>query len=484
MSACFLGIDIGTQGARIVLMDADGELVASAAEAFPLSEASREEQSAEQWWDSCVRLLQEVVARAKARVDLSAVRAVGVTSTSGTVIPLDATYEPLYNAIMYSDPRSAAEGLRCKQAALQYHPGGYSGFNASSGLSKMVWFVENHPSIAGRIHLWVHAADFITGKLSGRWNVTDDTNALKSGFDVKDRTWPAYIYEQLPLKKEWLPEVVRSGTPIGVLSRELTSVLGLKDGIQVVAGMTDGCASQIASGAVSLGDWNTTIGTTMVIKGVTARELTDPGDRLYSHRHPEGYWMPGGASNTGGDWVTREFGEDLSSLNAAAAELIPTGLMAWPLIQQGERFPFIAPEAKGFAPSGLSDGERFAANMEGVAYIERYAYDMIRQLSGERIKAVYTAGGASNSEVWLTIRSNVLRLPIYKMMHVTGAAGAAILAASQTYYTSLTEAGRAMTRIEKEILPRPEMTAAYEEGYRNFLKILQEKGYIREETYA
>jgi len=483
-NAYFLGIDVGTQGARIVLLDAGGDMVASGEEAFPLSDASREEQSPEQWWETCLRLLETVIESARGVADLSAVTAVGVTSTSGTVIPLDPLHMPLHNAIMYSDPRSAAEGLRCKAAAVKYHPEGYSGFNASSGLSKMLWFVEQFPSKAEKLNRWAHAADYITGKLSGRWGITDYTNALKSGFDVKEEFWPAYIYEQLPLKKDWLPEVVPSGTPIGVLSPVLAAKLGLPEGVQVVAGMTDGCASQVASGAVSLGDWNTTIGTTMVIKGVTTRELKDPGDRLYSHRHPEGYWMPGGASNTGGDWVTREFKEDLQALNDAACHLIPTGLMAWPLVQQGERFPFIAPQARGFSPPGLSAAMRFTASMEGVAYIERYAYEMIRKLSGEDIKAVYTAGGGSNSEVWLTIRSNVLNLPIYKMQHVTGAAGAAILAASKTYYASLMEAGRAMTRIEKEIAPQPGMAAAYNEAYQLFLRTLQYKGYIKEELYA
>jgi sugar (pentulose or hexulose) kinase len=466
------------------MLDDSEDMVASGEEIFPLSDASREEQSPEQWWETCLQLLETVTAAAGRIVDLSAVRAVGVTSTSGTVIPLDPMHLPLHNAIMYSDPRSAAEGLRCKAMAVKYHPGGYSGFNASSGLSKMLWFVEQFPSKAARLHKWAHAADYITGKLSGHWGITDYTNALKSGFDVNEKIWPAYIYEQLPLKKDWLPEVVPSGTPIGVLSAALAAKLGLTEGVQVVAGMTDGCASQIASGAVGLGEWNTTIGTTMVIKGVTSRELKDPGDRLYSHRHPDGYWMPGGASNTGGDWVTKEFKEDLPALNEAAGQLIPTGLMAWPLLQQGERFPFIAPQARGFSPAGLSAAGKFAAGMEGVAYIERYAYDMIRQLSGEEIKAVYTAGGASNSDVWLTIRSNVLNLPVYKMKHVTGAAGAAILAASGTRYASLMEAGRAMTRIEKEITPQPGMAAAYNEGYKLFVRTLQEKGYIKEELYA
>jgi sugar (pentulose or hexulose) kinase len=252
----------------------------------------------------------------------------------------------------------------------------------------------------------------------------------------------------------------------------------------VVAGMTDGCASQVASGAVSPGEWNTTIGTTLVVKGVTCQEIKDPEGRLYSHRHLEGYWMPGGASNTGADWVSHAFQHDLEELNRQAAALIPTGYLAYPLRQKGERFPFIAPQARGFAPAGLPPATLFAANMEGVAYIERYAYDMIRQLSGEAVQAVFTAGGASNSASWLTIRSNVLNLPVYKMRHVTGAVGAAIVAASKTHFSSLTEATKALTQIEKEVYPTPALSASYAESYGQFLQVLQGKGYIKNTQYA
>jgi len=479
----FLGIDIGTQGARVVLIDAAGNLIGSSEEPFVLNERSRIEQLPEEWWEACQLCLMRVTGGVKT-MDLRQIKAIAVTSTSGTVIPLDSAHKPLYDAIMYSDPRSAAEAVLCKEAALRWYPGGYSGFNASSGLSKMVWFVRHFPEKAQRLSRWVHAADYITGKLSGRWGVTDYTNALKSGYDVKAGRWPAYLYEQLPLKEAWLPEVVPSGQPIGVLLPSLAAKLGMSDGVQIVAGMTDGCASQIAAGAVNPGDWNTTIGTTLVIKGVTRKEIIDPEGRLYCHRHPEGFWMPGGASNTGADWITKEFNEDLSLLNEQAGKRIPTGHIAWPLCVPGERFPFIAPQARGFAPPGLSVGERYAANLEGVAYLERCAYDLIRQLSGETIKAVYTAGGGSNSDVWLRIRSSVLNLPIYKMKHVTGAVGAGILAASKTHFSSILDAGRAMTQIEKEVLPVAELVGEYAVYYKKFISTLQEKGYIREEYYA
>ena len=475
----FIGIDVGTQGARVMLVDANGTVIGSAGQVFELNDESREEQSPAGWWAACYQSLTELLQSNAAKNVLTDIKAIAVTSTSGTVIPLDQNHQPLHNALMYSDKRAVKQAEVCTAAAIKYHNKGYTAFNFSSGLAKMVWFVETYPAKADKIATWIHAADYVTGMLSDIWGVTDYTNAFKSGYDVGNYNWPAYLYTNLPLKKEWLPQVVPSGDVIGTLSKEIAEQLGLPDGVQITAGITDGCASQIASGAINPGDWNTTIGTTMVIKGVTRNEVLDPLGRLYSHRHPAGYWMPGGASNTGADWVTNEFGDDLIGLNEQAAHLIPTGDIAYPLRQEGERFPMVAPQARGFEPEELTKAERFTANMEGVAYLERYAYELIEHLSGERVNAVYTAGGGSSSDVWLTIRSNVLNRPLYKMQQASGAVGAAVLAASKTYYSSVVEAVKQMVMIEKEIQPEKELAAKYEANYQQFLKIMQQKGYIK-----
>lgn len=480
MKKYFFGIDVGTQGVRVVLVDQDGKIAGSSEKSFPLTESSREEQSPELWWESCLECLSEIVGSVQQDIDLNAILAISVTSTSGTVIPIDENNKPLHPAFMYSDTRPANEGNYCREMAEKFHPTGYTGFNASSGLSKMVWFANNFPEKTHRIKTWIHAADYITGKLSGDFGTTDYTNALKSGFDVSNGHWPDYLWTQLPLKKQWFQKVVPSGTVIGSLLPALQEKFKLP-ALFVVAGMTDGCASQVASGAVNPGNWNTTIGTTLVIKGVTTKELKDPEGRLYSHRHPEGYWMPGGAGNIGADWIAAGFASDLDLLNQEASRLIPTNHMAYPLLQKGERFPFIAPQARGFAPENISREELFTANMEGVAYIERYAYALIEKLSHEKVNAVYTAGGGSNSDVWLKIRSNVLNKPVYKCATVTGAVGAAILAASHTHFKSLTKAASAMTHIEKEVFPSETLVSAYESRYQQFIATLIEKEYIFEE---
>ncbi len=477
MDNYFFGVDVGTQGARVVLVNQEGKLIASDARKFKLDDRFREEQSPELWWKDCKEMMTVLIASLPASIDKSRIQALSVTSTSGTVIPLDKNNAPLHDAIMYSDPRSAEQGKRCKEVATKYVKEGYTGFNASSGISKMVWFQETYPEKAETIELWVHASDFIVGKLSSNYKTTDYTNVLKSAYDLENLEWPAYVINELGIKRSCLQEVVPSGTVVGKLDAELASSWGIPQ-IAIVVGMTDGCATQMASGAVKPGNWNTTIGTTLVIKGVTKSNVIDPLGRLYSHRHPEGYWMPGGASNTGADWISLDFADNLQVLNVEAEQLVPTGLLAWPLKQEGERYPIMAAQARGFYPEGVSQAAQFTAGLEGVAFIERLAYEIIEDLSSEKVEAVYSAGGGSNSDIWLQIRASVLNVPIYKCKEASGAFGAAIMAASNTFYSSLIEAASAMTQIEKEVLPNADLVSAYETQYRAFKQKLSDLNYI------
>jgi D-ribulokinase len=482
-NAYFIGIDIGTQGARVVLLDKVGNNIATSEEIFPLTNKSSEEQDPIYWWNACKCCLQALIQKAKEIISLDEIEAISVTSTSGTMIPVDKNFNPLHHAIMYSDKRSENEGKLCSNLASTFHHEGYCGFNSSSGLSKMVWYVNNFPDNVKNIYKWLHATDYFTGMLSGKWGITDYTNVLKSGFDLKRLVWPDYLFKQLPLKKEWMCDVIAPGTIIGEINPSIAVQLQLPSSTKIVAGMTDGCASQIASGAVEPGDWNTTIGTTMVVKGITVQEVKDPQNRIYNHRHPDGYWMPGGAGNIGADWVTDQFSQDFEKLTEESRSIIPTGKMTYPLLQKGERFPFIAPMARGFIDDKISRLEQFTSSMEGVAYIERFAYEMIEKLSGEKVTAIYTAGGGSQNDVWLKIRSNVLNLPIYKMKNITGAVGAAILAASNTHFSSLIEATKAMTQIDKKVIPSYELVTQYNVYYKKFLKLLRQKEFITNDQF-
>lgn len=473
----FIGIDVGTQGVRVIAADDRGEVLSAHKHSFPLSDY-REEQSPAVWWSVVVSTLQSLAKELANTTSLQQIAALSVTSTSGTVIPLDRNFQPLHAALMYSDKRSEREATICRQASAKGTTQEPIPFNASYGLPKILWFVRNYPEKVEQIRAWCHAGDFITGNLSGIWEITDFTNALKTGYDLTLENWPSFIGERLGLPTGWFPQVVRSGRVLGPLSPKVSELTGLPDSILVVAGMTDGCASQIAAGSIRPGDWSTTIGTTMVLKGVTCRRIQDPLGRIYNHKHPQGFWMPGGASNTGADWVSQDYQEqDLPKLNQFAEKLIPTPWISYPLQQTGERFPFLSSDARGFDPQGLNPEQLYTARMEGVAYLERLSYELIEEISGETVDMVYTAGGASLSEVWLKIRSNVLQKPVCKMKHVEGAVGAAVIAASETGFGCLEEAARQMIQLEKTVEPGP-LVAPYEERYRRFVESLLEKGYF------
>ena len=141
MDKYFFGVDVGTQGARIVLVDQQGKLIASDARKFNLDDRFREEQSPDLWWQDCQEMMADLISALPEHINKSDILALSVTSTSGTVIPLDKDLKPLHDAIMYSDPRSVEQGKRCKEIASKYVKDGYTGFNASSGISKMLWFI-------------------------------------------------------------------------------------------------------------------------------------------------------------------------------------------------------------------------------------------------------------------------------------------------------------------------------------------------------
>ncbi|EOZ95337.1 carbohydrate kinase, FGGY [Indibacter alkaliphilus LW1] len=474
----FFGLDVGTQGVRGILVDSFGEVVAQSQKEFPLNVEMRQEQSPLMWWDKCVEVISNVL-RSNNAIKPESILGIAVTSTSGTVIPLDSENRPIHNALMYSDKRASVISAKVISIASNALESEFIGFNESSGLAKIVWFGQAFPEKAKKVRKWVHAADYISGKLSGVWGLTDFTNALKSGYDVQRGYWPDFIEAGLGISKEILPEVIPSGSVIGYVKSDVSSDTGLSSQTKVVVGMTDGCASQIASGALKPGDWNTTIGTTMVIKGVTEKRVTDSEGRVYSHRHPQGFWMPGGASNIGSDWVKVDFNEGLEKYEKESEKLIPTGLLSYPLMGKGERFPFLNKEAVGFKPMNINKNSLFSANMEGVAYLEKYSFALMNKLSGEEIKAVFTAGGGSKNKVWVQIRSDVLNLPVIQMKYTSGAFGAAVLASSQTYYKNLIEAGSMLIQPSRTYYPNTQRVSAYADHYKEYVALLVNKGYIK-----
>jgi len=467
-----VGIDLGTGGARVVATDRHGTIAALATQ--PLPEPGRTlapghcEQDASGWWETTARALRELVSQLAGSVR---VVAAAVDSTSGTVVPIDQNGTALTPAIMHNDTRASTQADEVAAAAGRP-------ISATFALPKLLWFKQELPAVFQRARRFVHATDFVVGKLTGEFGVSDSFNVLKMGYDLRQNRWPDFIEAKLGIPLRMLPKVVEPGELIGRVSAKASHETGLPKGTPIVAGATDSNAAFFASGAAAEGEWNSTLGTSLAFKGISRSFISDPLGRVYCHRHPEGLWLPGSASNTGADCIRTVFGSGYEPLERQVAAHLPSGLLVYPLVRKGERFPFIDHDAAGFVlghPHGELD--LLAGYMEGVAYIERWGYELFESLGAPVRDTIYATGGGARSDTWLQVRANVLDRRIARASAAESAMGAAIIAASRTMYDSVSEASRYMVTLDLEIEPQPQAVDVYRDMYDRFREQMSKRGY-------
>lgn len=424
--SAWVGIDLGTQSIRVLAVDGTGRIVAAASRGVRSDRSEgRHEQDATAWLRGVRECLADVApAVAAAGLD---VRGIAVASTSGTLVPVDAHGMPTGAAVMYDDVRGAghldavAEAGEATWARMGYRMQG------SWGLPKLL-ALRDAGAIAPGGHV-AHHADVVVADLVGHAVATDASHALKTGVDLDAVDWPRDVLDRLGIDADLLPGVVASGSIVGVVSTAAAAATGLPAGCAIVAGMTDGCAAQIAAGALEPGEWSSVLGTTLVLKGVAAARPAGTG-AVYAHRAPfDGGWWPGGASSTGAGALSTWLPDaDLAALTASAA-LVDRPPLAYPLVGAGERFPFVAPDARAIVPSG-TDAEVLAGAAVGVACIERLAFDVLAH-DGHRVdgRRIATGGGARNAW-WVRMRATLQQHPLTVPSASEGALGMAMLAAA------------------------------------------------------
>jgi D-ribulokinase len=465
----------------VAAVDDFGGLVASAQ--CPLRshrpEPGRHEQDPEDWKTAVARACRATLRQLEAA---PTVGGVAVCGTSGTFLLGDEHGRPLSPAIMYDDTRAAglhtrvnAAWRRCAERA------GYQ-IQPTWSLPKLVWMLEHMGGASiGRVY---HCPDLVGTWLVGHAVATDSSHALKTGYDLLDLAWPYEVFEALGIPPGVLPPVVRPGALLGHVSPTGAAATGLPEGTPLLAGMTDGCAAQIAAGALRSGQWNSALGTTLVLKGATAELLRDPAGALYSHRHPDGGWLPGGASNAGAGVLACRFPDaDLAAMDRAAAARGPTDVVAYPLAQPGERFPFAAADAEPFQlGKPRDDVEAFMALLQGVAFVERLSLAYVEALGADVHGPLTATGGATRSPVWTQLRADVLGRPVRVPRHPDSAVGMAILAAAGN--GSVTEAADRMVHLERVFEPRQALTERYATIYERMLDELERRNYISPDLAA
>lgn len=411
VDASTLGIDVGTSGVRAALVDSNGQLLRSARSSMANHGNNHRDPMV---WQAALH-----AALTKLSIDVP-VSAVCVDATSGTVLPIDADGTPLLDALMYNDTISQTDVL---QKISAHAPAESAVHGTSSALARAI-VLQATP---GAVRV-IHQADWIAGLLSGRFNITDESNALKTGYDPVNRCWPHWLADT-SMKVAMLPEVVPAGTVTGTLLSTIANRYGLMQNTKVIAGLTDGCASFLATGAQNTGDCVTALGSTITMKMLCHQPLFDPAYGVYSHRIGD-KWLAGGASNTGGAVLAHYYSADeIVKLSSQINPDKAATLDYYPLLTVGERFPHNDGNWQPrLTPRPESDVEFLHELLAGMAAIESLGYQRLAELGAPKQVSMRTVGGGALNSQWTNIRQRHLELPFHQPLSTEAAVGSALLA--------------------------------------------------------
>ncbi len=493
-----LGIDNGTTTTKATLFDLDGnEIAVSSGRDVKTThpEPGWAEQSMEEIWQATASAIRNCLERAA--VNASDIAGVSLSGHGGGVWLLDRKGNPVRPAIIWLDGRAKPHLDRWGEQGLLPRLYDLSGWNLFAGIGPVTifpWLLDHEPESLKRAYVNLTSKDWTKYCLTGEFS-TDPSMASIALIDFKTLD---YSDELLSLTgigayKHLLPKLVPAWEFAGKVTRQAAELTGLKEGTLVSSGAFDGACSTLGAGAYNVGEACSNIATAGVHVVLSAEVNLDP-ERIYSlmcHTVPGVFYKTSMAQMAAGnlDWAEREFcaserqeaqerGVSVYQIINEEIKDIPVGsggVVYLPLLQ-GERAPFVKPEARGVF-FGLGDWHTRAhllhAVFEGVALSTRHNIEAM--VKKNRMDTIYVSGGGSKSPIWCQIIANCtgskVRVPEGADSGSRGAAINAGVAAG--VFKDHGEAVHRMININREYEPLQENLERYDQLYQIYLHLIQ-----------
>ncbi len=419
--AVYLGIDIGTSGAKTLAINDKGGILASAMETYPcyVPRPLWSEQDPEDWWQATIRSVRRVMSQA--RLKPGDVKAIGLSGQMHGSVFLDNRDKVIRRAILWNDQRTAAEcaeierraGGRAKLIRMVANPA-LTGFTAP----KILWLRNHEPKHFDKTRKILLPKDEIRRRLTGEYatEVSDASGMLL--LDVATRKWSKELLSALELDIDLFGVCYESEEVTGKLRPAAAKTFGLTTDCLVVGGAGDCAAGAVGNGIVNRGVLSTSIGTSGVVFVHSDEMKIDPQGRVHTFCHAvHGKWhMMGVNLSAGGslEWfrnelckadaaVAKKAKKEIYDLLTEEAQKAPPGsegLFFLPYLS-GERTPHADPDARGcFVGLTLAHGRGhlIRAIMEGVAYSMRESLEIFVKL-GVPIKQIRASGGGAQPAV-------------------------------------------------------------------------------------
>lgn len=481
-----MGIDVGTTGVKVLIIDENGKVCASSVEEYPLSTPHPDwaEQNPEDWWDATIKAIRNVLEKSGG----ASVEGIGLSGQMHGAVFIDRDGKVLRPCIMWCDQRTAKQCVYITETVgedrlfeLTCNPA-LTGFTAP----KIVWVKEEENEVFRKTYKILLPKDYIRFLLTGVFatEVSDASGTVL--FDVKKRRWSEEMLSALQIPKDLMPEVFESPEVSGRISAEASSLTGLPEGTPVVGGGGDQAAGAVGNGIVREGIISSTVGTSGVVFASCDEVRVDPGRRLHTFCHavPGKWHLMGVMLSAGGSlrWLrdaicheevreAKEKGIDPYEIMTEEASQAPPGcegLIFLPYLS-GERTPYPDPDARGvfFGLTLRHKKEHLIRSvMEGIAYGLRDSLELMKGI-GAKMNEVRASGGGARSCLWRQIQADVNNLEMQVISVDEGPAfGVALLAGVGTgVFNNVEEACSRTIKVKETIKPIKENVTIYERYY-------------------
>lgn len=491
-----IGIDVGTSGVKVLALAADGKILTSAVESYPLytPKAGWTEQDPADWWEGTKTALRRVLEQVKEYE----IAAVGLSGQMHGMVALDEQMQVVRKAILWNDQRTEKQCREItelaggEEALLQMTNNqmltGYTG-------GKIRWLQQTEPEAFARVRLILNPKDYIRYLLTDEV-YTEVSDASGTGlYDVRNNTWNLELLRLIGLEPSLFPPVVESVAQTGSISEKAASETSLPAAIAVCGGGGDAVISTTGLGLIRPGRIGVTLGTSGVVAMGLPGYMPNPGGKLQIFRgNAAGTFTAMGVTLAAAgsyEWFRNALGQyeiaqgketgknafylldQAAAKTAAGAE----GLLFLPYLT-GERCPVFDAQARGgfIGLTSLHEKGHFArAVMEGVAYSLRQVYELIVGEHSDWIESgeVVLAGGGAVSPVWRQIFADIFQLPVRTVYGSAegGSFGAAMVAGvCAGIWQDLNEAVN-IVKPESETLPAAENRDVYERLYAKYVKL-------------
>lgn len=466
-----LALDQGTTSSRAILFNQEGAICGIAQREFEqiYPQGGWVEHDPQEIWASQMSVAVEALSRAQARPrDLAAL---GITNQRETTIVWDRkTGQPIYNAIVWQDRRTAAicDGLR--QAGLEKAVRSKTGLliDAYFSASKIMWILDNvsgarEKAQAGELAFGTVDSWLLWNLTSGQLHAIDVTNASRTMlFNLHQAQWDRELLDAMRIPPSILPEVRSSSGAFGTVS----TTLGLGDvPVSGVAG--DQQAALFGQACFRPGMAKCTYGTGAFLLQNIGGEAKESKNRLlttvaWQRNGPLEYAMEGSVFIAGSvvQWLRdglgliRSSGEveelALSVPDNGGVYLVPafTGLGA----------PHWDPYARGTIigiTRGTKAGHLARAALESMAYQTADLLGAMQEDSGLPIEQLRVDGGAACNDTLIQFQADLLSTPVVRpAITETTALGAAYLAGLAVGFWKGAEEIQAQWKADKEFHPK------------------------------